>query len=497
MHWMMGPGALALAAIAACATSDGETAAAPQTSDAGGTEALDAQTPEASPDGASLTEAGPKVLERCSPGGWCATNLPDQELDIRDVRPFEERAFAVAESVTFGIQFLEWQRSTDAWKYISEGTQNRFDRGKYAGNMWAASENDVYFTVAPAFVYHGVRSDPASPFTWRISRLDDRDAGVPAHDPGRVWAANTTARAFDPASPPYDFFAPSLGVDSVPSGDVYAWYGPTLFRRTLAQNGDDAWVVEHVLTDAEYPGDHFHIQSVAGSGPDDLWIGGVRSQVAEGGVHETACPLVVRKLADGYHSFVDHVVNPTGDPADLAFNVCDPKPGALRLMMHFEMPEYGISLDLENANAGWVQSLQQIAPNTVVGLEDATTLVYLKSDGDTPLARFNVVNFADGPIRNVSLDLTSLAVVDGSAWMSGFGVMLSLGYDPTNWARGVGVTLDTGNPADNPMNGATFELSSIARSGSPLTEPLHQVRGTSTSNLWAVGNRHAFHKTTL
>lgn len=491
-----GVGAAALATIAACATSDDRRSGAEpdvDRADGGG-----ASLPDSPKDGGDAVDPiEPKELERCSSDGWCVTKLPDVDLDLRDIHPFEARAFAVAESITLGIQFLEWEKATDAWRYIGEGGQNQFDRGKYAGDMWAASENEVYFTLAPAFVYHGIRPDPSSPFTWRVARLDapePGDAGAPAHDPGRVWAANVAAKRYDPTKPPYDYFAPSLGVDGVPWGEVYAWYGPTLFRHTVAQNGDDQWVVEHTLTDAEHPDDEFHIQSIAGGAADDFWIGGVRSRVTDDGVRERACPLAVQRRADGYHHFLDHVVNPTGDPTNLLSNLCDAKPGAMRLLARLEVPGYDFVLEYEYGDAGWMRSLRHIAPNTVVALNGANNLVYLQWDEEMPLARVNGIEHAPSPIEDLSLRYNALWTGEDGAWVAGNGLMLSFDYAPTNWSRGVGI-LNSGTAGANVMQATTFTLSSIARNGVPLGAPLHQVRGTSNSNLWAIGHRHAFHRT--
>ena len=510
LHWL-GLGALALAAIAACATSSDGAAALPAPTDESPSGLPDAQAPNDAFEGGTDALPPQKSLERCSPDGWCITDLPDDDLDLRDVRPFQDRAFAVAESQTLGIQFLEWERSTDAWKFINEGTQNQLDRGNYAGNMWAPNENEVYFTLAPAFVYHGKRPDPGSPFTWKISRLDTPDgasiaddagapaddgglpdaaAGRPAHDPGRVWGLDKALHP--PVSA--DAFAPSLGVQGMPWGDVYAWYGPTLFRRTVAESGDDVWVVEHRLLDDEYPDDEFHIQSITGGAPDDFWIGGVRSLVGADGMRERACPLVVQRRADGYHHLVDHVV----DAVTASFTTgCNPKPGSQRLVARWDIPDL-FALDFEEEATGWLQSLQHIAPNTVVGIKvgnGGQGLVYVKSDGDTPLARLNIVDYS-GPIW--SLNFSSVWVADGSAWMSGHGFVLSLEYNPTDWSRGVGIS-SVSSPAQtlcSVMQCATFTPSSIARGGVVHEERLHQLRGISSTNLWAVGNRHALHKTT-
>lgn len=497
----LGLGALALVAIAACAASDDDGAVTPQAEgDAGGGGSTsDAQAPEPPTDGGGANDATvPKEIERCSPDKWCVTKLPAEDLDLRDIRPFEDRAFAIAESATLGVQFLEWEKTTDAWKYIGDGTQNQFDRGKYAGKMWAASENEVYFTLAPAFVYHGVRSNPSSPFSWKVTRLDDPDAPPPAHDPGRVWTSNDLALLTgknDPTSPPFDFFSPSLGVEGMPWGEVYAWYGPTLFRRTTAENGDDVWVVEHTLTDAAHPDDEFHIQSITGGALDDFWIGGVRSRVAEGGVRERACPLAVQKRADGYHHFVDHVVNPTADKTFLTWGVCGLAPEAKALMRRYDFPEYGVVIEIESDQAGWVQSLHHIAPNTVIGLMATTNFIYLKSDGDTPIARTLPIEHVPIPIQHLRLRYNSMWMTESGGWASGNGIMIALEHDPTAWSQGIGV-LDSAKGGSGLAQASTFELSPIGRGGYPLTEPLHQVRGTSNSNVWAIGNRHAFHRTT-
>jgi sarcosine oxidase gamma subunit len=94
----VGLGFLVVAVMAACATTAEEDAAPPPLDrEAGATDA----GPPGQPGDAQVpgdASTGGKEVERCSPDHWCITDLPDEDLDLRDIRPFEDRAFAVAES---------------------------------------------------------------------------------------------------------------------------------------------------------------------------------------------------------------------------------------------------------------------------------------------------------------------------------------------------------------------------------------------------------------
>ena len=46
------------------------------------------------------------------------------------------------------------------------------------------------------------------------------------------------------------------------------------------------------------------------------------------------------------------------------------------------------------------------------------------------------------------------------------------------------------------IDAGLYEVSTIALNGAALDVPFHQVRGTSNTNIWAVGQRYALHKTT-
>ncbi|MBN9165898.1 MAG: hypothetical protein J0I07_33425, partial [Myxococcales bacterium] len=70
--------AAALAALAACATSDGEGAALDPVTD-GGTIIPDAASPK-EVDATPRPDASAPVWSDCNDAGWCETELPDPKL---------------------------------------------------------------------------------------------------------------------------------------------------------------------------------------------------------------------------------------------------------------------------------------------------------------------------------------------------------------------------------------------------------------------------------
>ena len=213
----------------ACATSDVDAPSPPPPppNDAAPTTPTDAGSPGESPGDAEAPS-----LDRCSAAGWCTTSLPDLDLTLTDIWPFETRAFAIAETPTQGVKVLEWDDAVQTWAYIDDNSQNTFTSGRYAGKIWAPNENELYYGVSPAFIYHGTRTSPSSPWTWQRSRLDNHspDAGSD-RDPGIARLGPVSGST----APPTDF--PALGVWGSSADDVYAWYANTLFHRTTAGRG--------------------------------------------------------------------------------------------------------------------------------------------------------------------------------------------------------------------------------------------------------------------
>lgn len=425
-----------LAISAACASS--EEQAAPGREQPPST-VLDAEAPDSAAAPEWDGDVPDTSLPRCSPSGWCVTAFPDEDLDFRDIWPFEDRAFAIVQSRTQGVRVLEWQKSTDAWQYIDDASQNAVGVETFAGRIYAPNEGEVYFTVSPSFVYHGKR--PVAPETaWRWTRqaLPDNVTGHrPDDDHGRPYNMATRDRQV------------TLGVWGVGPLDIYAYYSNTIFKREPL---DGAWSAVYVADDVAAD-EHIYFTAVAGTGPDDIWFSGVRA------LYSYVCPLLVRKNADAWGRVADGVVKTTAPDS------CDVRAGTVRVGEGF---------------GGWLTELQAISPTEYIGLQDAmgpwevdhVSLTKVRV-GDSVYS----VEQSTVPVGNASSSspqvISSLWRVNADNWFTSWGLVL----------RGT-------------EDGA-FAVSSISRDGAPVAAPLHRIRGTSNQNLWAIGVRNAFHKTTL
>lgn len=474
--------AVPLAAAAACATAQNESAPSspnevtpiPQ-SDAE-TNVGDAAAP--SEDGGG--DADTPVEAKCSGAGWCTTTLPDHDLTLKDIWPFEKRAFAIAESPTLGIKILEWDDVSDAWRYVDDNTQNGYGSGKYAGKLWAASENEVYYTVAPGFVYRGTRPSPPSPWSWTRDVLANN-----SHDtnPGRDPAIARYTFGGDQKEP-NEYVA--LGVWGAASGDVYAWYGNTIFHHQ-----GDAWVAEHIVDDSANVADTFYILGGTGSGADDVWFAGARGQYdATGGLF--ACPIVIHKTPAGYEHVVDNTINQASDRFNRYNNICAPKAGARQFTFSFAYPPYGI-FTRPWTQSGLVTNVASAGPNRAVGLmgrNGGDIFTYLTSE-DGGAARVNTVPLTV-PRGDLRTYLSSVWADGKSAWFSGWGLVIRSDDGPEVWSNGLGLL----RPEDKVADAATYTTSTVSLNGAFLDRPLHQVRGTSNTNLWVIGAGYALHKTT-
>src|SRR5262245_36272369 len=127
---------LVFAAVVACASSDDNDGAFAPDQDSGGSLPPEHEAGEGDA-GQVVTDAAP-VDRRCSAAGWCTTSLPGTDLVLKDVRPFENVVFAIAESPTLGVKLLEWASDRDgegvadagdaggsSWQYIDDNSQNQ------------------------------------------------------------------------------------------------------------------------------------------------------------------------------------------------------------------------------------------------------------------------------------------------------------------------------------------------------------------------------------
>jgi len=472
--FLLAAGSGALVALVACATSGGEDASLAPPNDAGVS-----SVPEAEPSadgGAKVEDAGARPLSSCSDAGWCATELPDDDLVLKDVWPFEERAFAIAESDSLGTKLLEWVESSASWSYVDDNTQNAYDSGQYAGKVWAPSENEVYYTTAPGLVVHGTRANPSSPFSWDSARLpyEGPDSGT-ADDPGRAWRLRGSSKEYVPA----------VGVWGSSADDVYAWYGNRIFRRKSVDGGAPTWVSEHVVEDATTPEERFYIFGAASSSSDEVWfVGGHGTYDAAKGF--TGCSMLIRRTPDGYEPVMDH---------SLESGSCQPKAGSLSMTSKFTFPGYG-TFEVPVTVTGWATSVASPRPGAAVAFVDSQSsfFVYVDTAG-AGIARYNEL-VVTSPTAPDDSELRSVWIHAGHAWFSGWGLVIDGENKPEAWAECYGLKTPE-QIAASPFEidgGATYSISSTALNGAPLDTPLYQVRGSSNDNLWAVGSRYALHK---
>ncbi len=459
-----------LGAAVACATSEDGAPAQPRNDEI------------ELPDGAVNDDASPADdgavprVRSCSDAGWCTTSLPGHDLTLTDIWPFESRAFAIAESPTHGVKILEWDDAAQTWSYIDDNSQNEYGMGKYAGKIWAPSENEVYYGIAPGYIYHGTRAATSSPWSWQRSRLEDNSPDTnPEHDHGLPRYASIQTGAV-----PADY--PALGVWGTSADDVYAWYANTIFHRKTEDGGKAVWHVDHIVDDADNPADTFFIFSAAGSSRDDVWFAVGRGRYDATGLF--ACPMLIQKTIGGYRPIVDSNIDETDEYLHY-IDTCQEKAGALS----FETGFPG-NFSWPWTNGGWLTNLESAGPDAVVGILGGDSLAYVSSE-DGGVARRNEVRVSV-PRDSMPSLLSSVWMHGTDAWLSGWGIVLRTQNDPGKWSLGFGLTM----PGENTMDGGTFSVSTTVLDGAPLDAPLYRVRGTSNTNLWAVGARYALHKTT-
>jgi hypothetical protein len=426
--------AASLAIIGACASSEDETQLA-----------LEQPPPVTIPDAGhgdaddvADVDVPDTRLPDCSSAGWCITGFPDEDLVFRDIAPFEDVAFAIGESRTEGIKVLEWKKSTNAWEYIDDGTQNMPGIGTFAGRIYAPNADEVYVTVGPSRVYHGKRSStPGSAWTWTNQPLPDNIAGH-TDDHGNPYESGSR----QPIT--------TLGVWGTGADDVYAYYGSTIFHRDPV---DGTFTPVYVADDLEAANEHIFFASVHGSGPDDVWFVGARDRV------QYNCPLVVRKSAAGWERVADGVVSNNNNAP------CAQRPGTLFIG--------------GSGRGGWLVDIAPISATEYVALHNKTrrgtlenvylTTIRVTADGYSSEQSLLPLKSANSAAPKVA---TSIWRGNGETWLTSWGLVLR----------------DTAD--------GTFAVSTISRAGAPVNAPFYRIRGTSNQNLWAIGARHAYHKTT-
>ncbi len=429
--FFVGSFALAAAAAAACAATGDDPEAQPEVDSGTG-------LPPVAEGGAEVQEAGtpdqpPPKPETCSQAGWCITALPDADLLMRDIQVLPGRAFAIAESPTLGVKVLEWVDAESKWTYVDDGTQNEDGRGRWVGRLWAPNENEIYFGVAPNYIFHGTRTAPGAAFSWDKQRIGTNNPADPDDGNLNYWKRTSTR-------------APSLGVWGTSSGDVYAWFKDTIYRRASVDGGAPEWVPDYTASDKDVATEQFYFFAAAGTSPDEVWFAGARSRV------NSACVILLRRTAGAYERITDGTAGSLNQ-------ACKTRAGSL----------------LMGGAEGWLTDLEVVSTNQLVGLKGARDVVKISVDR-TADPDAGAYSFAYVPIPSMlaGSPVNSLSAVAGDVWIGGVGVVVKGESDV--W------------------DGGKFELSTMVMNGAPLNRPIYQVRGTSNSNLWAIGVRNALHK---
>ncbi len=420
------------AAASLAACANSDDPATPVVPDSGASVAVDDGGPTDAPD-TGATNAVDAGSTKCSDSGWCRTSLPDEELTLKDIWTVAGHAFAIADSSTLGIKVLEWKDADAQWTYIDDGTQNERGFGTYAGRIWAPSENEVYYGIGPGYIYHGKRPvAPGMAWSWTRQQLKD----------------NSHPDMVEPLDgyPYYWKLAtsyPALGVWGTSATDVYAWFTNTIYHWTSVDGGAPEWVPEYVADDSSSADEHLFFLAATGTSPDGVWFSGARARTSSG------CALLVRKVAGRYERIADGALTSDWSP-------CAARPDSLFI----------------GGAEGWLADIQAASPDRIIGIKGARDVVKISVAPDS----YSFVS-APVPSRITSKPLFSLWVSPETLWLSAHGVV----------ARA---------DSNDVWDGGAYQISSVALNGTPLARTILQVRGTSNANLWAIGVRHALHKTT-
>jgi hypothetical protein len=264
--------------------------------------------------------------------------------------------------------------------------------------------------------------------------------------PATAWSWSSQRLEDNNPSPPppwdNDLKRLATGVWGASSNDVYAWHANTVFRRRTKPDGALEWIPEYIANDFDAPNEQMYITGIAGKDANDLWFAGVRY----GGFPR--CTLVVRKTADGYRRVADGVL-----------------PGC--------MERAGIPLSL---GSGWPGQFQSPDGHRFLLLKGTNEVVQVAPDGDG----YSVSTAGVPPSMLKSPTLSSLwGESENRLWLG------------VNYNRS-GIAIQGDRVWED---GGEYQYSSLALNGAPLP-PVIQIRGTSNTNLWAVGDRYAIHKTT-
>jgi hypothetical protein len=226
--------------------------------------------------------------------------------------------------------------------------------------------------------------------------------------------------------------------------DVYVLSCGKIYRRTgSSSDGGSSWEEEYADPDTS-----MRFEGATGTGPDDIWFVGSRSF--------GRCTVIVRKTAAGYAPVADSTLESP--------DACRDKPGLLNIKGTFQFAVHS------PAKGRLVGALRNADPGKDVVRIVADASGHYSVTFSSPFPTYGVVLSAMWGLSEDDL------------WFIGS----SSGFSAGSVLHGTNVWAD----------GGVYEYSTLALNGSPNDQPLQRIRGTSNTNLWAVGGTRAFHKTT-
>ncbi len=127
---------------------------------------------------------------------------------------------------------------------------------------------------------------------------------------------------------------------------------------------------------------------------------------------------------------------------------------------------------LLGTTAGWLAGVEATATGQVVSLKGGREVVRVTAEGSN-----YAVEVAPIPGKPSNKNFVSIwTAPNESIWLGGPNILLRGSQDLTK--------------------GGTYEISTLSLTGGWLDTPIYQVRGSSNIDRWAIGARHALHKTT-
>jgi len=242
----------------------------------------------------------------------------------------------------------------------------------------------------------------------------------------------------------------SLWVYGTSSDDVFAGACNRIYQKSGGPNvpaedagepeGDapEGWTLDHVETNDTA---QVSFLGASGTGPEDVWFAGGRVTS-----RNVECALLVHRTPGGYETIADSDVS---DPTR-----CTAIPGAVSF-------------------GGRLHFVAQTGSERIVAFARAVTPV-------------RIVRAVDG--GHVAAFGKTITVPSwSSVWTASEDELWMSPNLPTGQVR-VGTELWG--------EAGAYAYSSISLDGQPVLSAIAKIRGTSTTNLWAVGGNHVFHKTT-